>query len=128
MAYDKPQYITYQYNGLTQAAGLVRYIKGPEGKTGMVVDQSVTIHTAVTAADTTAAIFEVGTAADPDAYAKVTSVEADAVNAVKRASADGTLTNTSIAADSAVVLTYTVPTDSGTANLDADWSVTIAWF
>lgn len=126
--YDNPIHITYHYNNLTQAAGLTRYVKGPAGKRGQVVDQSVMIHTAVTAADLTAAIFEVGTAADADAYSRVTSVEADAVNDVKRASADGTLTGTTIEADSAVVLKYTVPTDSGTANFDGDWSVTIAWF
>lgn len=134
MSYSNPQTISYTFPAEDFGATNDNYvIKGPNGKAGRVREIMARV-TEVFTATTTAASVQVGTAADPDAYAILTFAT-DAVDDVLCASA-GTQSATRgvnlleipASATGAEVHVDTIATTGGSPTGTADVTITIDWY
>jgi hypothetical protein len=123
MSYTEPKYIsfshTFDYGG---GAADTFNIKGPAGHRGRLVDITVSALEVFT----TGGKVEVGTASDADAYGSLTLGTLAEAAVLSAAAGDGTIIDTSIAADSTVKITLTQT--GGTPTGIGITSVTIAWF
>lgn len=145
MAYDLPQRRTYMWNALDWHTGaLTRYIQGPKGKRGKVVEVMIAPTTSFVGTSTPANVqVGYGTGAQLYAYANVNVGAANAgtaVGAVVVASDYATgLTGLNPAnvplapitnypdKDTPVIVTFNPATGGGVAGV-ADVAVTIDWF
>lgn len=134
MSYSNPQYITYPLGNQDFGGADDSYtLTGPPGKAGRVVEITALV-TEVFTATTTAASLQVGTSADPDAYAILT-FGTDAVDDFLVASAGSTATKrvetAQIPAGAAGVGASfdvdIIATTGGTPTGQAEVSVTVAW-
>jgi hypothetical protein len=130
MSYSDPDRRTYSFGIHDFGAGSESLsITGPKGKTGTLV----AIHAAATEtfnAVTTAANIQVGTAADPDAYALFnlgTLADTDSASTDDGTTDTDAIISASIPADTQVEVTFTAPTGGTPAGMAAvtviiDWA------
>lgn len=129
MSYADGDRRTYVFPNVDFGAGdSAQSFQGPKGKTGRLID----IHYSVTEtfnSVTTDANTQIGTAADPDAYALFVQGDAAATDSV--CGTDGTtdpdwLIDENIPADTQVEVTFTAPTGGTPAGI-ATVSITVDW-
>jgi hypothetical protein len=129
MSYSLPDRRSYTFPNVDYGAGdSAQSIQGPKGKSGRLID----IHLSVTEtfnSVTTDANTQVGTAADPNAYALFNQGDAAATDSVS--GQDGVtdtdwLIDAAIPADTQVEVTFTAPTGGTPAGI-ATTTIWIDW-
>jgi hypothetical protein len=132
MAYDNTLPVTYKWTAHDFGAGAAtNEIRGPAGMTGRVKD-ILLVDVTETFTDTTlTGKIQVGTVADPDAYAQMDCLVTAAAATASAGAATETATNfilsDTIAADSLVQVKFTSPTGGTPAGI-ASVIVIIEWF
>lgn len=124
MSYDKRVFITHQINTGANQIDLSQTIKGPSGKRGKL--EEIMFTPTDTTALGSAATVKVGTAGDDDHYGLLSIANGLTAGTVKRGSADGTMTNTTIDADSGVVIA--LATSADTDDMAGVIEVTFGWY
>lgn len=128
--YDNPRTCCYSFPLMDfgAAAGATYYaIQGPPGHVGRIVDVGVSIQEATVFA-TTLGIVEVGTADDPDAYAKLNIATGQAVKTMFNTVDDtDAIISADVAADTDIVVKLTEGTGAGLAGQGVPF-VIIDWF
>lgn len=133
MSYDNPMTIAYSWAAHDFGAGAAtNEVRGPAGKRGLVKDIILYDVTETFTDTTTSGYVQVGTAADPDAYAELDClVTAAAATASAAAVTTETATNfigtTTITADSLVQVKFVSPTGGAPAGIGSV-QVIIDWF
>lgn len=129
MSYSNPDRRDYAFGAIDfGAGGDVVSITGPKGKKGTLV----CIHIAATEtfnAVTTQANIQVGTAADPDAYALMnlgTLADTDSASSDDGTTDTNAIIDQNIPADTQVEVTFTAPTGGTPAGI-GHVTVTIDW-
>jgi len=128
--YDNPRTCTYSFPLVDFGAGAGPYyyaIKGPDGHVGRIVDVGISVQeTTVFATDL--GHIQLGTAADPDAYAKLNIATATAVKTVFNTGDDtDAIIAADVPADTDIVVTCTEGTGDGLAGQGVPY-VVIDWF
>lgn len=127
MSYSNPTTITYGFGKHDfGTAGEVQSIKGPSGRRGRLVDIVVSATETFTA-DTTAGNVQVGTGADPDAYALLTLGTLADTDTLTASETSGAIIAADIPADTQVEVTFTAPTGGTPAGM-AYVNLVIDWF
>ncbi len=130
MSYSEATHSTYEFANMDfgAAAGATYHrISGPTGKQGRLKEVGVVLGEATVFA-TTPGIVEVGTAADPDAYAKLNIATAQAANTTFNSGDDSdAIIDADIAADACVVVKLTEGTGAGLTGQGNPY-VMIDWF
>lgn len=133
MSYDNPTTITHSWAAHDFGAGAAtNEIRGPAGKRGRVKDILLTDVTETFTATTTSGNVQVGTVADPDAYAGLDCLTTAAgavvsAGAIDPATATNFIGDTTISADSLVQVKFNAPTGGTPAGI-ASVQVIIDWF
>ena len=132
MSYDNPRSVCHDVGSVTDfAAGAGPYyynLGGPAGKKGQLIDIVVATEE-VFLVETLAAVVEVGTIADPNAYGSLTIASATADNTVVNATDDtDAIIAPAIAADTLVVIKATEGTSASTVTGQGRISVFIDWY
>jgi len=122
--YDKPLGMTYTFQHDFGAATEVQSIQGPAGATGVLREISLNA-TETFNSVTTAANIQVGTAADPNAYAQMDCADTADTDSISAAAAEYFLRF--IPADTQVEVTFTAPTGGtptgiGSVFIAIDWN------
>ena len=131
MSYDNPMTLLHQFGEVIDFgddADVVRYIKGPPGKKGML--KSVSIETMEAfACTTTPAAIEVGTAGDDDAYANLLIADLTADNVVFSELDDtDAIISPAMPADTLIKVTMTQSTDNSSDTGQGYVSIIIDWY
>lgn len=132
MAYDNPRSVCHCVGSVTDfAAGAGPYFYnfgGPKGKKGQLIDIVVATEE-IFDCDTLAAVVEVGTIADPNAYGSLTIADETADNTVVNSTDDSdAVIAPAIAADTLVVVKATEGTSSGTVTGQGRIYLFIDWY
>lgn len=132
MSYDNPTPVTYTWSAHDfGAAGATNEVRGPAGMRGVVRDILLTDVTETFTSTTTSGRVQVGTVADPDAYASLDCLTTAAAATASAGAATETATNfvgsTIIDADSLVQVKFVSPTGGTPAGIATviviiDWS------
>jgi len=124
--YDNPTTITYSFGEFDFGNGSESLsVKGLSGKRGVLKDICVSASETFTA-DTTPAYVEVGTASDPDAFAKLSIATTADTNAITASETSGAIIDSIIPVDTQVEVTFVAPT-GGTPAGKGYVSITIDW-
>lgn len=117
MQYDNPRTITIPLGSVNFGTNTASSFKLPKGLRGRLVDVSV-ISTTLFTAVTTGAFVNIGTTADPDAYASLGSLGAlaatDTFNTVNDPEA---IINPDLPADTQIEVAYVAPTGGSPAGV-----------
>lgn len=127
MSYSNPLTITYSYGNYDfGTATEVTSLKGPSGKRGEL-REIIVCATETFTATTTDADVQVGTAADPNAYAELTLGTLADTDSLTATATSGAIIEASIPADTQVEVTFTAPTGGTPAGM-ADVHIVIDWY
>lgn len=127
MSYSNPLTITHSYSAVDfGAGGNVTSLKGPSGKRGelreIIVSATETFNAVTTDGD-----VQVGTAADPNAYAELTLGTLADTDSITATATAGAIIEASLPADTQVEVTFTAPTGGTPAGI-ADVQIVIDWY
>lgn len=126
-SYSQPIYMTYSFGSIDfGAGGDVTSLKGPSGLSGRLKEICVSA-TETFNAVTTDADVQLGTAADPNAYAELTLGTLADTDSITATATSGAIIEADIPADTQVEVTFTAPTGGTPAGI-ADVHILIAWF
>lgn len=129
MSYDNPLRVSYSFAAIDFGTTKTRYIRGPAGKRGRVVDATLSVTTLFTAV-TTPAHVEVGPSGTLTAaldWTLTTNAANSTTNASQQSGAFKTGVASYLAADTDVLITFLAPTGGSPAGV-ADAHIVIEWF
>jgi len=129
MSYDNPLRVTYSFAAMDFGTTKTRYIRGPAGKRGRVVDATLSVTTLFTAV-TTGAHIEVGPTGTLTAaldWTLTTNAANSTANASGQSGAIKTGAASFLAADTDALVTFLAPTGGSPAGI-ADVHLTVEWF
>ncbi len=131
MSYDNPMSLNHKFGEVFDFGGgadVVRYIKGPPGKKGILKSVSVEVNEVFLTGTKTGKVH-VGTATDDDAYAALVIPSATADNTVFSELNDtDALIATALPADTLIKVTFVFGTDGGTVSGKGYTSILIDWY
>lgn len=127
MSYSKPNRRTYSFSAIDFATSSSRFVIGPKGKAGRLIEIHASVTTTFTAT-TTAGRIDVGNSTSATAYQQLTMGTTAAGVAISTNDGTSTVTTTllEIPADTQVKITSTAPTGGSPAGI-ATFQVTIDW-